>query len=196
MKNNSPLLASRWEKTDRALRFSSLVTKSRPWPVIGRTIFFTSDKNRPTNQKPAITHRDEIYFIDFWRENLSLYRIKVILSPKKCFLPTHKLTLQGYIHSLIIFCHDRVLILYLANLFHIDINIFNIHPTPSPLSVILSLFGRLPVITTFILLVAFIGNVCSQKLHQNACRTCSTLDFSHLTNQIADCGVVVGAVIS
>ena len=76
MKNNSPLLASRWEKTDRALRFSSLVTKSRPWPVIGRTIFFTSDKNRPTNQKPAITHRDEIYFIDFWHENLSMYRIK------------------------------------------------------------------------------------------------------------------------
>ena len=29
----------------------------------------------PTNQKPAITHRDEIYFIDFWRENLSMYRI-------------------------------------------------------------------------------------------------------------------------
>ena len=57
-------------------RFSSLVTKSRPWPVIGRTIFFTSDKNRVTNQKPAITHRDEIYFIDFWRENLSMYRIK------------------------------------------------------------------------------------------------------------------------
>ena len=49
-------------------RFSSLVTKSRPWPVIGRTIFFTSDKSRPT--------RDEIYFIDFWRENLSMYRIK------------------------------------------------------------------------------------------------------------------------
>ena len=49
-------------------RFSSLVTKSRPWPVIGRTIFFTSDKNRPT--------RDGIYFIDFWRENLSMYRIK------------------------------------------------------------------------------------------------------------------------
>ena len=48
-------------------RFSSLVTKSRPRPVIGRTIFFTSDKNRPT--------RDEIYFIDFWRENLSMYRI-------------------------------------------------------------------------------------------------------------------------
>ena len=48
-------------------RFSSLVTKSRPWPVIGRTIFFTSDKNRPT--------RDEIYFIDFWCENLSMYRI-------------------------------------------------------------------------------------------------------------------------
>ena len=53
-------------------RFSSLVTKSRPWPVIGRTIFFTSDKNRPT--------RDEIYFIDFWRENLSMYRIKDISS--------------------------------------------------------------------------------------------------------------------
>ena len=53
-------------------RFSSLVTKSRPWPVIGRTIFFTSDKNRPT--------RDEIYFIDFWRENLSMYRIKASLS--------------------------------------------------------------------------------------------------------------------
>ena len=52
-------------------RFSSLVTKSRPWPVIGRTIFFTSDKNRPT--------RDEIYFIDFWRENLSMYRIKHVL---------------------------------------------------------------------------------------------------------------------
>ena len=49
-------------------RFSSLVTKSRPWPVIGRTIFFTSDKNRPT--------RDEISFIDFWRENLSMYRIR------------------------------------------------------------------------------------------------------------------------
>ena len=48
-------------------RFSSLVTKSRPWPVIGRTIFFTIDKNRPT--------RDEIYFIDFWRENLSMHRI-------------------------------------------------------------------------------------------------------------------------
>ena len=31
------------------------------------TVFFTSDKNRPT--------RDEIYFIDFWRENLSMYRI-------------------------------------------------------------------------------------------------------------------------
>ena len=75
MKNNSPLIASRWEKSDRALRFSSLVTKSRPWPVIGRTIFFTSGKNRPTNQKPAITHRDEIYFIAFWRENLSMYRI-------------------------------------------------------------------------------------------------------------------------
>ena len=54
-------------------RFSSLVTKSRPWPVIGRTIFFTSDKNRPT--------RDEIYFIDFWRENLSMYRIKIISFP-------------------------------------------------------------------------------------------------------------------
>ena len=50
-------------------RFSSLVTKSRPWPVIGRTIFFTSDKNRPT--------RDEIYFCDFWRENLSMYRINI-----------------------------------------------------------------------------------------------------------------------
>ena len=50
-------------------RFSSLVTKSCPWPVIGRTIFFTSDKNRPT--------RDEIYFIDFWRENLSMYRINI-----------------------------------------------------------------------------------------------------------------------
>ena len=53
-------------------RFSSLVTKSRPWPVIGRTIFFTSDKNRPT--------RDEIYFIDFWRENLSMYRIKIVFA--------------------------------------------------------------------------------------------------------------------
>ena len=53
-------------------RFSSLVTKSRPWPVIGRTIFFTSDKNRPT--------RDEIYFIDFWRENLSMYRIMFLSS--------------------------------------------------------------------------------------------------------------------
>ena len=52
-------------------RFSSLVTKSRPWPVIGRTIFFTSDKNRPT--------RDEIYFIDFWRENLSMYRINAVI---------------------------------------------------------------------------------------------------------------------
>ena len=52
-------------------RFSSLVTKSRPWPVIGRTIFFTSDKNRPT--------RDEIYFIDFWRENLSMYRINAFI---------------------------------------------------------------------------------------------------------------------
>ena len=62
-------------RKDWALRFSSLVTKSRPWPVIGRTIFFTSDKNRPTNHKPAITHRDEIYFINFWRENLSMYRI-------------------------------------------------------------------------------------------------------------------------
>ena len=31
------------------------------------TIVFTSDKNRPT--------RDEIYFIDFWRENLSMYSI-------------------------------------------------------------------------------------------------------------------------
>ena len=51
-------------------RFSSLGTKSRPWPVIGRTIFFTSDKNRPT--------RDEIYFIDFWRENLSMYRINLL----------------------------------------------------------------------------------------------------------------------
>ena len=60
------------------------MTKSRPWPVIGRTIFFTSDKNRPTNQKPAITHRDEIYFIDFWRENLSMYRIREV-SP--LFLP-------------------------------------------------------------------------------------------------------------
>ena len=50
--------------------FSSLVTKSRPWPVIGRTIFFTSDKNRPT--------RDEIYFIDFWRENLSMYRTYIL----------------------------------------------------------------------------------------------------------------------
>ena len=39
--------------------------------MIGRTIFFTSDKNRPT--------RDEIYFIDFWRENLSLYRINKVL---------------------------------------------------------------------------------------------------------------------
>ena len=55
-------------------RFSSLVTKSRPWPVIGRTIFFTSDKNRPT--------RDEIYFIDFWRENLSMYRINCDLSQR------------------------------------------------------------------------------------------------------------------
>ena len=36
------------------------------------TIFFTSDKNRPT--------RDEIYFIDFWRENLSMYRINIKLS--------------------------------------------------------------------------------------------------------------------
>ena len=54
-------------------RFSSLVTKSRPWPVIGRTIFFTSDKNRPT--------RDEIYFIDFWRENLSMYRITGFIAP-------------------------------------------------------------------------------------------------------------------
>ena len=58
------------------------MTKSRPWPVIGRTVFFTSDKNRPTNQKPAITHRDEIYFIDFWRENLSVYRINDVLSAK------------------------------------------------------------------------------------------------------------------
>ena len=58
-------------------RFSSLVTKSRPWPVIGRTIFFTSDKNRPT--------RDEIYFIDFWRENLSMYRIKRLTSQTLLF---------------------------------------------------------------------------------------------------------------
>ena len=57
-------------------RFSSLVTKSRPWPVIGRTIFFTSDKNRPT--------RDEIYFIDFWRENLSMYRIKPYSLISRC----------------------------------------------------------------------------------------------------------------
>ena len=57
------------------------MTKSSPWPVIGRTIFFTSDKNRPTNQKPAITHRDEIYFIDFWRENLSMYRIILFIYP-------------------------------------------------------------------------------------------------------------------
>ena len=55
------------------------MTKSSPWPVIDRTIFFNSDKNRPTNQKPAITHRDEIYFIDFWRENLSMYRINIYL---------------------------------------------------------------------------------------------------------------------
>ena len=57
-------------------RFSSLVTKSRPWPVIGRTIFFTSDKNRPT--------RDEIYFIDFWRENLSMYRISKTTGKYSC----------------------------------------------------------------------------------------------------------------
>ena len=61
-------------------RFSSLVTKSRPWPVIGRTIFFTSDKNRPT--------RDEIYFIDFWRENLSMYRINTNPSRKRSFTKT------------------------------------------------------------------------------------------------------------
>ena len=58
-------------------RFSSLVTKSRPWPVIGRTIFFTSDKNRPT--------RDEIYFIDFWRENLSMYRINRVMDARGKF---------------------------------------------------------------------------------------------------------------
>ena len=63
-------------------RFSSLVTKSRPWPVIGRTIFFTSDKNRPT--------RDEIYFIDFWRENLSMYRIKGITNTKEWTLFTQR----------------------------------------------------------------------------------------------------------
>ena len=61
-------------------RFSSLVTKSRPWPVIGRTIFFTSDKNRPT--------RDEIYFIDFWRENLSMYRINTNPSRERSFSKT------------------------------------------------------------------------------------------------------------
>ena len=101
MKNNSPLLASRWEKTDRALRFSSLVTKSRPWPVIGRTIFFTSDKNRPTNQKPAITHRDEIYFIDFWRENLSMYRIKNFSLQNKHNLKFTRITSRraDFIHS-------------------------------------------------------------------------------------------------
>ena len=38
------------------------------WLLIGRTIFFTSVKNRP--------HRDKIYFNAFWRENLSMYRIK------------------------------------------------------------------------------------------------------------------------
>ena len=59
------------------------MTKSRPWPVIGRTIFFTSDKNRPTNQKPAITYRDEIYFIDFWRKNLSMYRIRCFTTSAK-----------------------------------------------------------------------------------------------------------------
>ena len=53
--------------------------------MIGRTIFFTSDKNRPTNQKPAITHRDEIYFIDFWRENLSMYRIIEITQATRRF---------------------------------------------------------------------------------------------------------------
>ena len=66
-------------------RFSSLVTKSRPWPVIGRTIFFTSDKNRPT--------RDEIYFIDFWRENLSMYRIKAI--PRSVFPRFSKFSHRG-----------------------------------------------------------------------------------------------------
>ena len=27
----------------------------RPWPVIGRTIFFTSDKNRPTRSQQSRT---------------------------------------------------------------------------------------------------------------------------------------------
>ena len=32
------------------------------------------------------------------------------------FLPVHKLAIQSYIQSLIIFCHDAVLSLYLAKL--------------------------------------------------------------------------------
>ena len=78
-------------------RFSSLVTKSRPWPVIGRTIFFTSDKNRPT--------RDEIYFIDFWRENLSMYRIMCVLVLRCCA------SFPGLHHSLLLF----VFIAYLCS---------------------------------------------------------------------------------
>ena len=58
-------------------RFSSLVTKSRPWPVIGRTIFFTSDKNRPT--------RDEIYFIDFWRENLKKKKKILLITDERYY---------------------------------------------------------------------------------------------------------------
>ena len=47
--------------------------------------------------------------------------------------PKRELTLQSYIHSLTIFCHDVELSMYLAKLFHVDIPIFNIHATPSPI---------------------------------------------------------------
>ena len=78
------------------------MTKSRPWPVIGRTIFFTSDKNRPTNHKPAITHRDEIYFINFWRENLSMYRIKGnILAKNEILIHAFIISRLDYCNSLL-----------------------------------------------------------------------------------------------
>ena len=95
-------------------RFSSLVTKSRPWPVIGPTIFFTSDKNRPT--------RDEIYFIDFWRENLSMYRIKgysLEVNGLKQETTTHR-----HLRS---FCCQRNILQTVANQFLIAIYFMSTH---------------------------------------------------------------------
>jgi len=45
------------------------------------TSFFTSEKNRMTNQLASLAGRDHLYLDAFWRVNLGMYMINVVTRP-------------------------------------------------------------------------------------------------------------------